>query len=92
MLKGKIPIFGMSERVGRTAAFAVPDTKLETLRIYIGQFVADNAEIFTDESRIYSRLKEYGYIHQYINHSACEFANGNVTTNTIEGFWGILSV
>ena len=87
-LKGKIPIFGMSERVGRTAAFAVPNTKLETLRVYIGQFVADNAEIFTDESKIYSRLKEYGYNHQYINHSECEFANGKVTTNTIEGFWG----
>lgn len=88
-IKTKIPIFGMSERTGRTAAFAVPDTKAETLRVYIGQFVADNAQIFTDESKCYNGLKEHGYDHHFINHSECEFANEEgITTNTIEGFWG----
>ena len=66
----------------------VPDTKAETLRAYIGQFVADNATIFTDESSCYAGLKEHGYTHQHINHSEAEFVNGSVTTNTIEGFWG----
>ena len=87
-LKTKSAIFGMSERTGRTVAFVVPDTKAETLRAYIGQFVADNATIFTDESSCYAGLKEHGYNHQYINHSESEFVNGSVTTNTIEGFWG----
>lgn len=87
-LKTKSAIFGMAERTGRTAAFAVPDTKAETLRAYIGQFVADNATIFTDESKCYNGLAEHGYNHQYINHSESEFVNGKVTTNTIEGFWG----
>ena len=87
-LKTKSAIFGMAERTGRTAAFAVPDTKAETLRTYIGQFVADNATIFTDESKCYIGLAEHGYNHQFINHSESEFACGNVTTNTIEGFWG----
>lgn len=88
-IKTKIPIFGMSERTGRTAAFAVPDTKAETLRLYIGQFVADNAQIFTDESKCYNNLKEHGYNHHFVNHSECEFANEEgITTNTIEGFWG----
>ena len=41
-LKTKSAIFGMAERTGRTAAFVVTDTKAETLRAYIGQFVADN--------------------------------------------------
>ena len=87
-LKTKSAIFGMAERTGRTAAFVVTDTKAETLRTYIGQFVADNASIFTDESKCYNGLKEHGYNHQYINHSESEFVNGSVTTNTIEGFWG----
>lgn len=86
--KTKTPIFGMSERVGRTAAFAVPDTKADTLRLYIGQFVADNAQIFTDESKCYYGLKEHGYDHHVVNHSESEFVNDKVTTNTIEGFWG----
>lgn len=83
----KEAIFGMAERTGRTAAFHVKDTKAETLRAYIGQFVADNACIFTDESKCYYGLKEHGFNHQFVNHSAGEFANKEVTTNSIEGFW-----
>lgn len=87
-LKTKSAIFGMAERTGRTAAFVVENTKAETLRQYIEQFVADNASIFTDESSCYSGLKEAGYNHQHIKHAELQFVDGNVTTNTIEGFWG----
>lgn len=87
-LKTKVAIFGMAERSGNAAAFVVPDTKAETLRQYIGQFIDDNAAIYTDESKCYSRLVEYGYNHQYVNHTDLQFADGKVTTNTIEGFWG----
>lgn len=87
-LKTKTAIFGMSERVGRTAAFVVPDTKAETLHKLISQFAADNAEIFTDESNCYSKLSGLGYNHRFINHSKLQFYDCGVTTNTIEGFWG----
>ncbi len=87
-LKTKSAIFGMAERTGRTAAFVVEDTKAETLRLYIQQFVADNASIFTDESKCYAGLKEAGYVHRFIKHAESQFAEGRVTTNTIEGFWG----
>ena len=87
-LKTKTAIFGMSERIGRTVALVVKDTKASTLREIIGQFCADNASIFTDESNCYCGLKEAGYKHSVINHSEEEYANGSVTTNTIEGFWG----
>lgn len=87
-LKTKSAIFGMAEREGRTAAFAVPDTKAATLRTYIAQFVADNANIFTDESACYHGLEEEGYKHDIVNHSIAEYTKGCVTTNTIEGFWG----
>ena len=87
-LKTKSAIFGMAERTGRTAAFVVKNTKSETLRQYIEQFVSDNASIFTDESSCYSGLSEAGYNHQRIKHAELQYVDGNVTTNTIEGFWG----
>ncbi len=87
-LKTKSAIFGMAERTGRTVALVVSDTKAVTLREIIGQFVANNAPIFTDESKCYYGLKEAGYDHHFINHSEEEYACGKVTTNTIEGFWG----
>lgn len=86
-LKTKSAIFGMSERIGRTAAFVVTDTKADTLRTYIQQFCADNAVIFTDESGCYNGLDKF-YTHKYINHSELQFSEGRITTNTIEGFWG----
>lgn len=84
-LKTKSAIFGMAERAGRTAAFVVTDMKTETLRALIGQFVANDASIFTEERKCHNGLKEHGYNHLYINHSESEFVNGSVTTNTAEG-------
>lgn len=87
-LKTKAAIFGMGEKTGRAAAFVVPDTKAETLKVYIQQFVADKADVFTDESGCYDGLSSLGYGHRSVNHSKKQFVDGEVTTNTIEGFWG----
>ena len=86
-LKTKSPIFGMTERHGNVVALHVEDTKAKTLKPIIMQFVADNAHIFTDENNSYCSLASEGYIHSIINHGAKEFANGSITTNSIEGFW-----
>jgi hypothetical protein len=43
----------------------------------------------TDELRSYNGLTSH-YMHQYVNHSANEYVNGNCHTNTLEGFWSLL--
>lgn len=87
-LKTKTPIFGMAEREGRVVSMVVPDTKSATLLPIIKQFVADNAHIFTDDCNAYGNLTKEGYKHSIIKHSIKEYVEGDVTTNTIEGFWG----
>lgn len=47
--------------------------------------------IFTDELPAYQGLdKMNGYVHKRINHSAGIYVDGDVHTNTIEGFWSLM--
>ncbi len=43
----------------------------------------------TDELPYYKKLGRY-YNHENVNHSICEYVSGDVHTNTIEGFFGLL--
>lgn len=86
--KTKTPIFGMVERCGGARAFVVEDTKAKTLKPYIEQFVSDNAVIMTDESQSYEWLDGEEYTHYAVNHGRKEYADGLLSTNAAEGFWG----
>jgi transposase-like protein len=49
-----------------------------------------DAVIFTDEMPSYNRLERMGFDHRVINHNAKQYVNGNIHTNTIEGFWSLV--
>ena len=85
--KTKTPIFGMVARKGDVRAVKVENTQAVTLMPIIKQFIADNSRVFTDELSAYNGLAKEGYIHDVIRHGAKEYANGDITTNSIEGFW-----
>src|SRR6202041_943178 len=42
-----------------------------------------------DENRLYSYVGEEFAEHETVNHGAKEYARGDVTTNSVEGFFGI---
>ena len=46
--------------------------------------------VYTDEARQYGLVRRSGYQHRRINHSAHVYVDGDVHTNTIEGFWSLL--
>jgi transposase-like protein len=97
--KTKTPVFGMMERsefingVGEIEpityvhAFVVEQTDGATLLPYIQQFVEDGSRVITDELNAYNGLAALGYDHKRVHHGAEEYANGDVFTNSIEGFW-----
>ena len=86
--KTKTPIFGMVARKGEARAVVVPNTQAATLMPIIKQFVADKAYIFTDELSSYAGLAKEGYKHGVIHHGEKEFSKDEITTNSVEGFWG----
>ena len=97
--KTKTPVFGMMERaviinkdgeeenMTYVHAFVVPNTNRDTLQPIIEQFVERDTTVITDELNAYRGLDTIGYRHEIVNHGAQEYANGDIFTNSIEGFW-----
>lgn len=83
----KEPILGLMERGGRVIAACVPNRKKETVISMINHFVEKGSTIYTDGYAGYRSLIEHGYYHKWVEHSVREYVNGEVHTNSIEGFW-----
>jgi transposase-like protein len=88
----KIPVVGIVERGGRVIARPVPDKK--KLRAKgMDKFIREHVDIaqatlMTAEYGGYFHVKTY-MEHKTINHQVC-YVNGDIHTNSIEGFWGLL--
>ena len=97
--KTKTPVFGMMERgtvinakgeeepFTYVNAFVVGNTNKSTLQTIVQQFVEKGSRVITDELSAYNGLGELGYGHEVVSHSAEEYANSDIFTNSIEGFW-----
>jgi transposase-like protein len=89
--KKKTPVFGMVERSGKVAAYVVPSTQAPTLAPHIEARVLPDSVIYTDEAPTYVGItKRAGYEHKRIHHAARVYVEGDVHTNTIEGFWSLV--
>jgi len=87
----KIPVVGMIERGGKVVARPVDKSKLNS--VSLAKFVREHVNIadamlVTDEYSGYVRIKTF-MSHSVINHQVC-YADGEIHTNSIEGFWGLL--
>jgi transposase-like protein len=51
--------------------------------------VSRSAIIYTDEWLGYDKVDKL-YHREFVDHGRKQYKNGNATTNTIEGFWGIM--
>jgi hypothetical protein len=89
--KTKTPVFGMVERGGKVAAHVVPSIQGPTLGAHVEARVLPEAVIYTDEAPAYVGIaQKAGYEHRRIHHTARVYVDGNVHTNTIEGFWSLV--
>ena len=77
----------MFENITYVHAFAVENTNRATLQPIIQQFVAKGSRVITDELQAYNGLEWLGYTHAVVNHGEEEYTNGDIFTNSIEGFW-----
>jgi len=85
----KTPVFGMLQRGGNVITKVIPDVRGETLQNIIKQYIKKNSRILSDEYLGYRGLEKL-YEHRIVNHGAKQYVNGDIYTNTIEGFWSIL--
>lgn len=88
----KTPVVGAVERDGNVITKVMTKKNkmdAKTLNRFIrGNVKIDEATLMTDEYRGYTSVKNF-MDHLQINHSY-EYTNGNIHTNTIEGFWALV--
>jgi len=82
-------VLGMVERGGRLRARIIDDRKLPTLDKAVKLHVMPESILFTDDYRGYQTISKSYAGHRRINHSAKVYVEGEIHTNTIEGFFGI---
>lgn len=86
----KTAVFALVERQGRVRSFAVHRVTSNNLREIIRENVTPETRMMTDEYQGYRGLKKEFADHQTINHSRGHYVRGEVTTNTIEGYFSLL--
>jgi transposase-like protein len=86
----KEKIVSLVERGGNVRSFHVPTVNGASLKAAIAKNVAKDTHIHTDSSVLYKRAATEYLSHETVNHSKKEYARGEVTTNTIEGYFSIL--
>jgi transposase-like protein len=90
--QNKTMIMGAVERGGKIRLRALPGSGLnrKLAREFVSETVADDAEfIYTDESVGYPDLTDWDTKHRRVTHSAYEWVNGDVHTNTVESAWSL---
>ena len=87
----KTPVIGVVERDGEVRAKVAKKSQLKgkDLRAFVRARVdVDNAHLMTDEYQGYSGMRRL-LPHEVIKH-ADWYVDGDIHTNTIEGFWALL--
>lgn len=87
----KQPVFGIFERHRSIVRiWLVPNVQKCTLMPIITQFIAPGSTIYSDAYQLYQETVHEGYTHAFVDHHQNEYARGDVSTNAMEGFWGLL--
>ena len=88
--EGKSIVAGAAQREGKVTAKVVPNVKRSTLVPFMASKVSRKATLYTDEFPSYDHMTRLGYNHRRIEHSSKVYVNGDIHTNSIEGFWSLV--
>ena len=88
----KLPIIGAHDRATGTVRVEVMARKLDKgiVLAFVSKSAVPGARVFTDGFPYYRDLAGLGYLHEWVDHNAREYARGDVHTNGVEGFWGFM--
>jgi transposase-like protein len=85
----KMQIVTLVERGGRARSVKVNDMTSKTISDVIAKNVKGDTRLMTDESPIYNKAGRTMASHETVHHKKKEYARGDVTTNTVEGYFSI---
>jgi transposase-like protein len=86
----KHKIFALVERDGNVRSFHVPAVTSETLKPILKKHVPAETTLYTDSAGQYRKIKSEFPKHETVNHMIGEYVRGDVHTNTVESYFGLL--
>ena len=85
----KRTVIALVERGGDVRSFSVPSAHADVVVDIVRKNIARETRLHTDESKLYRVVGREFEAHETVNHSRKEYARGDVTTNTVEGYFSI---
>lgn len=89
-IKTKTPVFALVERGGELRARKIDAVSAKTLKAELRKHVSQSATIMTDAYQVYNGLDNEFANHGIVDHGAGEYVNGDIHTNTVEGWFALL--
>jgi len=89
-LESKATVLGMVERGGKVRLRVIPSRRGPALSREVVANLNPESLLITDDWQAYKPLRRQFLDHRVINHSAGSYVDGEIHTNTIEGFFGNL--
>lgn len=86
----KEKIVSLVERNGDARSFHVERVNHATLKPMLMEHIHADTRIVTDNANVYDWTARHFAGHESVNHLLHEYARGDVTTNTVEGYFSIL--
>lgn len=87
----KTPVIGVVQRGGEVRFCIMERVTADGLKAALSEHVERSARLMTDESSAYTKLgREFEGGHETVNHGRCEYARGEVHSNTIEGAFSLI--
>lgn len=80
----KEKIVSLVERGGHVRSFHVQSVTAKTLKPILVSQISKDANLMTDEAKVYTHIGKEFASHNVVNHSAGEYVRGKFHTNTIE--------
>lgn len=85
----KSKIITLVERGGRARSIKVDHMTAESVRAVVLENVKRDSRLLTDESALYRSVGKAMNSHETVHHKRKEYVRGDVSTNTVEGYFSI---
>jgi transposase-like protein len=86
----KQPVVALVERDGKVRSFHFPTIRANNIRSTMARNISLESRLMTDESKIYTYVRHNFASHGTINHTERKYVEGDIHTNTVEGYFSIL--
>ena len=85
----KMAVLSLVQRGGEVRSFPINTTKAREIGPIVNKHIAKESELMTDEASQYQSIGKRFASHGWVTHSAGQYVDGPIHSNTVEGYFSI---